>query len=64
MDSCYGDFVAMWISPDTDTNDSFNGVCADTGEIIAINGWLGHVTKVKEFDQLGKLKSINHSLFV
>jgi hypothetical protein len=63
MDSCYGDEAALWVAPDTDLDGTFSGICADTGNIITINGWLGVVRHSREFDQFGKLQSERVRLF-
>ena len=63
MDSCYGDDVALWVAPDTDLDGTFTGVCADTGELITVNGWLGVVRHSREFNEHGKLQSERVRLF-
>jgi hypothetical protein len=63
MDSCHGDDVALWVAPDTDLDSTFSGICADTGEILTVNGWLGIVRHSRQFDEHGKLKSEHVRLF-
>jgi hypothetical protein len=63
MDSCHGDSVALWVAPDTDLDGTFSGICADTGEILTVNGWLGVVRHSREFDEHGKLQSERVRLF-
>ena len=63
MDSSHGDDIALWVSPDTDLDSTFTGVCADTGEIVTVNGWLGVVRHSREFDEHGKLQNERVRLF-
>lgn len=63
MDSYHGDDVALWVAPDTDLDSTFTGVCAETGEILKVNGWLGVVRHSREFNEHGKLQSERVRLF-
>jgi hypothetical protein len=54
----------MWIAPDTDVDGTFKGICADTGEILTVNGWLGMVYHEKLYSEHGQLKGERVRLFV
>ena len=56
--------LQMWIAPDTDVDGTFKGVCAETGEILTVNGWLAMVYHEKSYDNTGKLQGERIRLFV
>ena len=55
--------LSMWIAPDTDVDGTFKGVCAETGEILTVNGWLAMVYHEKSYDNTGKLQGERIRLF-
>lgn len=56
--------LQMWIAPDTDLDGTFKGVCAETGEILQVNGWLAMVYHEKQYSEYGQLKGERVRLFV
>ena len=55
--------LQMWISPDTDIDGSFKGVCAETGEILSVNGWLAMVYRERLYSEHGQFKGERIRLF-